>query len=154
MVRSDNQTIHKLEIQATSDDLTLLGMATLPYYPIWPVIWLEIGYRISANNKFSVSPPSDQVQKHDVRVDGDVVPVHVVRDGARGEEGQLQGARQRGQIRDTDWRMGKPFLLYCFFSLITELIGGLKFGNVRVFVQLIFGPCWSINQLNKNPNID
>ena len=87
-------------------------------------------------------------------MDGDVVPLHVVRDGARGEEGQLQGARQRGQIRDTDWRMGKPFLLYCFFSLITELIGGLKFGNVRVFVQLIFGPCWSINQLNKNPNID
>ena len=30
MVRSDNQTIPKLEIQATSDDLTLLGMATLP----------------------------------------------------------------------------------------------------------------------------
>ena len=38
MVRSDNQTIPKLEIQAISDDLTLLGMATLPYYPIWPVI--------------------------------------------------------------------------------------------------------------------
>ena len=56
-------------------------------------------------------PPSDKVQKHDVRVDGDVVPVHVVRDGARGEEGQLQGARQRGPIRDTHWRMGKPFLL-------------------------------------------
>ena len=22
-----------------------------------------------------------------------------------------------------------------------------------IFVQLIFGPCWSMNQLNKNPNI-
>ena len=64
------------------------------------------------------SPPSsDQVQEHDVRVDGDVVPVHVVRDGARGEEGQLQGARQRGPIRDTDRRMGKPlFLWYRFLS--------------------------------------
>ena len=52
-------------------------------------------------------------------MDGDVVPVHVVRDGARGEEGQLQGARQRGQIRDTDWRMGKPFrMCWCLILLL------------------------------------
>ena len=30
-----------------------------------------------------------------------------------------------------------------------ELIGSLKLGNVWVFVQLIFGPCWPMNQLKK-----
>ena len=34
-----------------------------------------------------------------------------------------------------------------------ELIKSLKLGNVRFFVQLIFGPRWPMNQLNKNPNI-
>ena len=34
----------------------------------------------------------------------------------------------------------------------TELIGSLKLGNVWVFVHLVFGPRWPINQLNKNPN--
>ena len=77
------------------------------------------------------SPSSDQVQEHDVRVDGDVVPVHVVRDGARGEEGQLQGARQRGPIRDTHWRMGKTYpLLYSFLSKSVE-------GTVRFQYQPI-----------------
>ena len=38
-------------------------------------------------------------------------------------------------------------------SDIPELLGSLKLGNVRVFVQLIFGPCWPMNQINKNPNI-
>ena len=33
------------------------------------------------------------------------------------------------------------------------LIGSPKLGNVWVFVQLIFGPGWPMNQLNKNPNI-
>ena len=28
-----------------------------------------------------------------------------------------------------------------------------KLGNVWVLVQLIFGPCWPMNLLNKNPNI-
>ena len=36
---------------------------------------------------------------------------------------------------------------------LPELVGSLKLGNVWVFVQLIFGTCWSTNQLNKNPNI-
>ena len=31
--------------------------------------------------------------------------------------------------------------------------GILEWGNVWVFVQLIFGPHWNLNQLNKNPNI-
>ena len=35
----------------------------------------------------------------------------------------------------------------------TEVTGSLKLGNVWVFVQLIFGPPWPMNQLNKNPNI-
>ena len=34
-----------------------------------------------------------------------------------------------------------------------ELIGGLKLGNVCVFVQLIHGPTRTTNQLYKNPNI-
>ena len=34
-----------------------------------------------------------------------------------------------------------------------ELIGSHKFGKVLVFVQLIIGPRWPINQLNKNSNI-
>ena len=33
------------------------------------------------------------------------------------------------------------------------VMGSLKLGNVLVFVQLIFGPFWPMNQLNKNPNI-
>ena len=36
----------------------------------------------------------------------------------------------------------------------TKLIGSLELGNVWVLVQLIFGPSWPMNQLNKNPNID
>ena len=35
----------------------------------------------------------------------------------------------------------------------TELIESIKLGNIWVFVRLIFGPCWPMNQLNKNPNI-
>ena len=42
--------------------------------------------------------PTDQVQKYDVRVDGDVVPLDVVRECPQGEEGQLQSARRRGPI--------------------------------------------------------
>ena len=34
-----------------------------------------------------------------------------------------------------------------------ELVGSLKLGNVLVFVQLIFGPRWPMNQLNKKSNI-
>ena len=34
-----------------------------------------------------------------------------------------------------------------------ELIASLKLGNVWVFVQLIFGTHWPLNQLNKIPNI-
>ena len=34
-----------------------------------------------------------------------------------------------------------------------ELIGSLKLGNVWVFVHLIFGHRWPMNQLNKNRNI-
>ena len=37
--------------------------------------------------------------------------------------------------------------------LSAEVSGILEFGNVWVFVQLIFGPHWPMNQLNKNPNI-
>ena len=37
--------------------------------------------------------------------------------------------------------------------VVRELIGNLKVGNVWVFVQLILGPCWPMNQLNKNPII-
>ena len=41
--------------------------------------------------------------------------------------------------------------MLAFFSL--ELIGSLKLVSVMVFVQLIFGPCFPMNQLNKNPDI-
>ena len=34
-----------------------------------------------------------------------------------------------------------------------ELIGSLKFGNVLVFVKLIFCPLWPTNLLYKNLNI-
>ena len=34
-----------------------------------------------------------------------------------------------------------------------ELVGSLKLGNVLVFVQLIFGCRWPMNQLNKKSNI-
>ena len=33
-------------------------------------------------------------------------------------------------------------------------MGSLKLGNVWVFVQVIFGPPWPMNQLKKNPNIE
>ena len=36
---------------------------------------------------------------------------------------------------------------------VSELMGSLKLGNVWVFSQLIICPPWSMNQLNKNPNI-
>ena len=36
---------------------------------------------------------------------------------------------------------------------VAELIGSLKFGNTWVFVQLISGPSWPMNQLYKNSNI-
>ena len=29
----------------------------------------------------------------------------------------------------------------------------MKLGNVCVLVQLMFGPCWPMNQLDNNPNI-
>ena len=32
-------------------------------------------------------------------------------------------------------------------------MGSLKLVNVCVFVQLIFGPRWPMNKLNKNQNI-
>ena len=35
-----------------------------------------------------------------------------------------------------------------------ELIGSLKLGIVWVFVQLIFSPHWTMNQMNINPIID
>ena len=38
-------------------------------------------------------------------------------------------------------------------TLLTEVSGILELGNVWVFVQLLFGPHWPMNQLNKNPNI-
>ena len=31
----------------------------------------------------------------------------------------------------------------------SQLMGSLKLSNVWVFAQLIFGPCWPMNQLNK-----
>ena len=34
-----------------------------------------------------------------------------------------------------------------------ELVGSLKLDNVWVFVQLILGPCWPMNQMTKNHNI-
>ena len=34
-------------------------------------------------------------------------------------------------------------------KLLSELIGSLKLGNVWVFVQLIVGPRWPKNQLEK-----
>ena len=40
-----------------------------------------------------------------------------------------------------------------FLHTESELIESLKLGNVWVFVRHIFGPCWPMNQLNKNPNI-
>ena len=58
------------------------------------------------DNDLLSRPPTDQVQKYDVRVDRDVVPLDVVRERPQREEGQLQGARRRGPIRDTHWRMG------------------------------------------------
>ena len=36
-----------------------------------------------------------------------------------------------------------------FESLITELIGSLRLGDIFVFVQLIFGPPWPMNLLKK-----
>jgi len=36
---------------------------------------------------------------------------------------------------------------------VTRLIGSLKLGSVRVFVQLIHRPTRNKNQLYKNPNI-
>ena len=33
------------------------------------------------------------------------------------------------------------------------MIGSLKLGNIGVLLQLIFGPRWPMNLLNKNPNI-
>ena len=38
-------------------------------------------------------------------------------------------------------------------AISAELIGSLKLGTVWVFVRLIFGPRWPMNQMNKNPNI-
>ena len=35
----------------------------------------------------------------------------------------------------------------------SEIMESLKLGSVWVFVQLILGPRWPMNQLNKNPNI-
>ena len=37
--------------------------------------------------------------------------------------------------------------------ILPELLGSLKLDNVWVFVQLIFGPLWPMNQLNGNSNI-
>ena len=42
---------------------------------------------------------------------------------------------------------------YYEIRLTSEVSGILELGNVWVFVQLIFGPHWPMNQLNKNPNI-
>ena len=66
----------------------------------------------------------------------------------------------------TRWETGAPIDLLKYVGsksvarpdnfvsgLLVELIGGLKLGNVWVFVQLIFGPCWPKTQLNKNSNI-
>ena len=36
---------------------------------------------------------------------------------------------------------------------LSEVSGILELANVWVFVQLIFGPHWPMNQLNKKPNI-
>ena len=38
-------------------------------------------------------------------------------------------------------------------GLLTEVSGMLELSNVWVFVQLLFGPHWPMNQLNKNQNI-
>ena len=35
----------------------------------------------------------------------------------------------------------------------SEPVENIKFGNVRVFVQLMFGLGWPNNQQKKNPNI-
>ena len=37
------------------------------------------------------------------------------------------------------------------YKSMSELMGSLRLGNVWVIVQLVFGPCWPVNQLNKNP---
>ena len=37
-------------------------------------------------------------------------------------------------------------------GVITRGVRNPELGNVWVFVQLIFGPHWPLNQLNKNPN--
>ena len=39
------------------------------------------------------------------------------------------------------------------FKSYAEVSAILELGNVWVFEQLIFGPHWPMNQLNKNPNI-
>ena len=41
----------------------------------------------------------------------------------------------------------------CQAVLSLELIGSLKFVNVWVLAQLIFGPRWPMNQLNKTPTL-
>ena len=40
-----------------------------------------------------------------------------------------------------------------FTKALLKRCRGLKLGNAWVFVQLIFGPRWPMNQLNKNPDI-
>ena len=39
------------------------------------------------------------------------------------------------------------------YDSLAEVSGILEVGNVWVFVLLIFGPHWPMNQLNKIPNI-
>ena len=53
----------------------------------------------------------------------------------------------------TQHRQGPKKLSYKVIVLLSEVSGILELGNVWVFVQLIFGPHWPMNQLNKNPNI-
>ena len=64
-----------------------------------------------------------------------------------------RGAQQRPQRR----REAEPPAIPEFLSrgeiFIINRAQSPKLGNDWVFGQLIFGPCWPMNQLNKNPNI-
>ena len=56
------------------------------------------------------------------------------------EDKEVSSDRKQHQVIAASW----PY---------AEVSGILELGNVWVFVQLIVGPHWPMNQLNKNPNI-
>ena len=65
--------------------------------------------------------------------------------------------RGRGSWRGSPCRRrgwgDPPCAIILNVKTLPELIVSPKLSNVWVFVQLIFGPFWPMNQLNKNPNI-